>query len=113
MRLGQGGIMYTFDKEVTMTATELQTKRGTSVFGDKIGGAVKFHDTIIVDWNVAEITLNTGGFQTPSTRRRMNQVAEVSDLGFHVYQDAYALYCSYRGDNYKFRDNRLTLRRVP
>ena len=47
---------------------------------------VQYHDTIIVEFTYTTIRLNTGGWYTATTKRRMNQVSQEYDLGFHVYQ---------------------------
>ncbi len=96
-----------------MAQQELNRARGTRCRGDHENGYVLFHDTMVANWSDMEIRLSTGGFQTPSTKRRMNQAAEVFQLGYHVYQDGYSFYASYKGEKYRFNgDGRLTLRRV-
>ena len=48
---------------------------------------VKLYDTDIVSFDDEYITLNHGGFKTPTTKRRMNQVSETFDLRFKVFQE--------------------------
>lgn len=45
---------------------------------------VSYYGTEIVEWNNSEIFLHTGGYETMSTVRRMNQVSGEFGLGFHV-----------------------------
>lgn len=56
----------------------------TSVFSE--GGRMKvvYHSTVIVEWNDFEIVLNTGGWDTVTTRRKMNQASRQFGLGFSV-----------------------------
>lgn len=48
--------------------------------------ALKFHDTEVIGFNEEMITLNSGGWQTVTTKRRMNQAADLYDLGIAVVQ---------------------------
>ena len=47
---------------------------------------VVYHSTIIVKWNSNEAVLNSGGWHTATTKKKMNQVANQFDLGFQVFQ---------------------------
>jgi len=47
---------------------------------------VRYHDTDIVRFNQDYVWLNTGGWNTVTTKRRINQVSKRFDLGFRVYQ---------------------------
>lgn len=49
--------------------------------------AVYFHDTPVVTWTEHKITLRTGGYLTPSTKMKMNQVSREFALDFHVFQE--------------------------
>ena len=52
---------------------------------------VRYHATPVVTVNPGGlITLNTGGYFTHTTKSRMNQAANQFDLGYQVYQKAYA-----------------------
>ena len=53
---------------------------------------VKYWDTNIVKFNLDKISLDNGGFYTSTTKKRMNQVSEYYNLGFHVYQKNYNWY---------------------
>ena len=47
---------------------------------------ITFYDTDIVTlWNNGNITLDTGGFDTPTTKKRMNDIGK--DHGFMIYQE--------------------------
>ncbi len=58
---------------------------------------VTYHNANIVVWDDDSIKLNTGGWFTATTKKRMNQVSREYSLGFHVYQKAHKWYVEYRG----------------
>ena len=48
---------------------------------------VRYHKTIVVKRKTdGNVILNTGGYKTTTTKRRMNQASELYDLDFTVYQ---------------------------
>ena len=47
---------------------------------------VVYHSTEIVAWNADKIELHTGGWQTVTTKRKMNQAARQFNLGYSVFQ---------------------------
>jgi hypothetical protein len=53
---------------------------------DAKGGVVIYTDTKIVNWRDKRITLNSDGWQTVTTKRKMNQASHQFGLGFGVYQ---------------------------
>ena len=63
-------------------------KNNTSICDDDREVIVTLHSTTIVVYNrLAEtVTLNSGGWQTVTTKARMNQVAKHYGLPFGVYQ---------------------------
>lgn len=76
---------------------------------------VQYHSTKIVQWNDDEIILDTGGWFTPTTKTKMNQVAHQFDLAFHVYQENGEWYVSQPNNHilYSFGANiRLTFKRI-
>lgn len=48
---------------------------------------VTYHETAIVVFDNKEIMLNNGGYFSPTTKKRMNQVAEEYSLPYFVYQE--------------------------
>lgn len=56
---------------------------------------VQYARTKIVRWNDAEVILNSDGWRTVTTKRKMNQAALQFDLRFGVYQE--------KGDWFVFR----------
>ena len=64
---------------------------------------VTLHHTDIVkitDYQTSgemHITLDTGGYNTVTTRRRMNEVSQAYGLGFRVYSKKHQLYVEHKG----------------
>jgi hypothetical protein len=65
----------------------LKSKGNTHVIDDADTVMVQYYDTIIVRFNRArrELVLNTGGFETVSTKARMNQFFNEYGLGLKVF----------------------------
>lgn len=47
---------------------------------------IVYHSTCIVEFDEKQIILRTGGWDTVTTRRKMNQASRQFDLGFTVYR---------------------------
>jgi len=59
-----------------MPQTQRISRNNTTIAHRPNGGyAVTLHSTVIVKFDGANVTLNTGGWNTATTRNRMNQVA--------------------------------------
>ena len=71
---------------------------------------VTYHYTDVVCWNNKKIVLNSNGYRTATTKRRMNQASEQFGLGYRVFQKDYEWYVEHRGKVYDFYDG-ITLRR--
>lgn len=56
----------------------------TVVFSEGGKTKVVYHSTVIVEWDTTSIVLNTGGWDTVTTRRKMNQASTQFGLGFSV-----------------------------
>lgn len=61
---------------------------------------ITLHQTDIVTVTPDFIRLNTGGWNTVTTRARMNQASQELGLGFRVYQKAGSLYVDNAGITY-------------
>lgn len=59
---------------------------------------VTYHETVVVAFDDKQITLDTDGYFTPTTKTRMNQTSFQFDLGFHVYQEEGHWYVDYNGE---------------
>jgi len=77
----------------------------TSVVNDNNITMVCYHSTPVVKITDTEIILNTGGWYTATTKRRMNQASLSYRLGFAVYQVNHSWYVDYKGDTIPFEDN--------
>lgn len=84
----------------------------TSVFTHEGTTFVKYHWTNVVSFNEDTITLNTGGFETNTTKTRMNQTSNQFNLGFRVYQKNFDWFVEYNGKTFEFLSNELTLERL-
>ena len=75
--------------KASMTHTTIETKDGWT--------RMVYHNTCVAAYECKEgsnamvptyaVKLNTGGYFTATTKKRMNQFAEMFDLPFSVYQD--------------------------
>ena len=66
-------------------ADKLSTYRTTWHRNGDAGG-VTYFSTEIVRWNGSRVTLNSGGWQTVTTMRNMNQAANQFGLRFSVFK---------------------------
>lgn len=48
---------------------------------------VTLHRTVVVEFDAERIILRTGGWDTVTTRARMNQASNQFGLGYQVYRD--------------------------
>ena len=55
-------------------------------------GMVVYHDTMIVSWDANEVCLNSGGWESVTTKRKLNQASNQFGLGYSVYQKDYVWY---------------------
>ena len=77
----------------------------TSVINDNNVLIVAYHNTPVVKVTDKEIILNTGGWYTATTKRRMNQASLSYGLGFAVSQVNFSWYVDYKGEVIPFEDN--------
>lgn len=83
----------------------------TTWFDDGDKGGVTYVRTQIVSWTHDTVTLNSGGYETVTTKRKMNQAANQFALGFGVYQRKGKWYVDdAQGNVHEFHDG-ITLRR--
>lgn len=86
-------------------------KRSTAVYVDPNDGMHKciYHNTCVVCWNVdsgvINLILNSGGYRTVTTKRRMNEVSRCFDLGYSVFQKDHEWYVTYNGKTVPFVDD--------
>tara|TARA_R100001530_G_C4220523_1_gene129808 strand:- start:43 stop:426 length:384 start_codon:yes stop_codon:yes gene_type:complete len=86
--------------------SQLQTigSHKTTVATDDGFTRVTYHQTAVVKFNHNEIILNSGGWETVTTKSRMNQTSNQFDLGFRVYQKDYEWFVECCGKIYDFFD---------
>jgi ATP-dependent RNA circularization protein (DNA/RNA ligase family) len=83
----------------------------TKVFTASEVTCVTYHNTRVVAFSENAIMLDTGGYFTPTTKKRMNQASNQFDLGYRVYQKNYEWFAEYNGKTYEFIGNNLGLKR--
>ena len=67
---------------------------------------VTFHNTAVVQVvNNRYVILNSGGWDTPTTKRRMNQASDVYKLNYLVYQRGWVWYVQTPKQVSEFQDN--------
>lgn len=72
--------------------------------GDRL--SVVYASTLIVDKVGNEITLDSGGWRTVTTKRKMNQAARQFGLGYSVYQRDFKWFVDLpNGETVPFEDN--------
>ena len=83
----------------------------TTISNDGGKTAVRYHYTDVVTFDNNTITLNTGGWPTATTKRRMNETSAEFSLGFNVYQKRSAWFVEYKGKTIKYPGDMLLLDR--
>jgi hypothetical protein len=89
----------------------LNNKVATRVITTENLTIVYYHNTPVVSFTPSYITLDTGGWETSTTKRRMNQVSAEFNLGYSVYQKKGEFICAYAGAKFLFDFGRITLQR--
>ncbi len=86
------------------TATKVTSSKGATY--------VTYHSTDVVAFDSEAITLDTGGWWTPTTKTRMNQASRQFSLGYIVYQKDFTWYVDKPdGSTATFIDKSLTFSR--
>ncbi len=89
--------------QVRGVATNVRTDNGDTV--------IRYHETDVVRFNEHDITLNSGGWQTSTTKTRMNQASNQFGLGYQVYQKDYNWFVSFCGEEIEYNDGLVLLRK--
>ncbi len=89
---------------------QLKRKGHTKVTSNDKVTEVKLYNTIVVSFDSKHITLNNGGWQTVTTKARMNQASQEFNLGFSVYQVKGNWIVSFKGKEIEYT-NGMILRR--
>ena len=72
--------------------------------------SVIYHNTAVVQFNRDKIILNSDGWETATTKTRMNQASYQYSLGFDVYQVDFSWYVNYKGETIPFTDGMILKR---
>lgn len=65
---------------------------------------VKYHSTDVVSFDASRIILRSGGWQTVTTKRRINQANNQFALGVQVYQKRFYWYVVTKAGTFGFVD---------
>jgi len=102
-----------------MTKKWWSTKRATKVVLNPDGESVcRYHWTDVVTWEKGYVTLRTGGYDTLTTRDRMNQCADEYGLGYAVFREKGETYFTMRNKhvcakgNMWSKENRVPLHTI-
>ena len=76
----------------------------TSVFTEDGITRIVYHNTAVVKFNNDEIILNSDGWNTVTTKTRMNQASSQFDLGFSVYQKDFEWFVEYHNKTFDYYD---------
>ena len=71
---------------------------------------VTYQSTQIVRFNSEEVLLNSGGFLSSTTKRKMNQASNQFHLGYQVYQEDFTWYVVFKGETKLFNDGMILKR---
>lgn len=71
---------------------------------------VRYHSTVVVEFDADQVTLNSGGWRTVTTKTRMNQASNQFGLGFQVFQKQHEWFVENHGQVYPFEDG-MTINR--
>ena len=73
--------------------------------------SVKYHNTDVVKFSHNWIVLNSGGYRTYTTKKRMNQTSQEYNLGYKVFQYNYNWFVTYKGKTIEYNNNQLIIDR--
>lgn len=96
-----------------MTMTQMRRSRvgrnNTRWYYDGVANEfrVKLHSTTVFAFNplTDTVRLNSGGWRTVTTKRRMNQAADEFNLPYRVFQKDFEWFVDIMGETVEFYDN--------
>ena len=95
-----------------MSQTQTIGRTATKVEHHGENTFVRYHNPDVVQFDSLYITLNTGGWETATTKLRMNQASNQFGLGYQVYQKDYRWYVVIpQGETLEFTGQRITFPR--
>jgi hypothetical protein len=85
------------------------SKYATTIAADSNGMInVTYHSTVIVSFDNERVVLNSGGYETVTTKKKMNQAADQFGLGYQVFQKDYIWFVGLpNGETVKFFDGMI------
>jgi len=87
-------------------------KKGNTTISNENGlTRVTLYHTDVVTFDDKEIILDTGGYETLTTKDRMNSTSEKYGLGYRIFQKDYAWYVDYKGKTIPFDSMVVKLKR--
>ncbi len=75
-----------------MAAIDTIGRRATTIRTKKERTIVRYHWTDVVSFSDKTVRLDSNGWQTPTTKNRMNQASNQFGLGFRVWQKDFVWY---------------------
>jgi RNase P/RNase MRP subunit p29 len=94
-----------------MSHISLKRKGNTKVINNENELLVTLYHTDIVHATNELITLNTGGYETVTTKNRMNQAASEYGLGYYVYKARHQWYVNHKGNVIPFEGRQVVINR--
>jgi len=86
-------------------------KHKTRVYKDNGADVVRYHQTEVVRASPSQIELNTGGWFSNTTKKRMNEASQELGLGIHVHQKNFDWFVTHKGKDKRFQGNTMILKR--
>lgn len=71
---------------------------------------VVYHATPIVVFDDKRVILNSNGYRTATTKKKMNQASDQFKLGYQVFQRSYDWFVEYDGQTLPFTDGMILSR---
>jgi hypothetical protein len=72
---------------------------------------IRYHDTDVVKFTPEVIVLDNGGWQTATTKTRMNQASNQFGLDYTVKQKGFSWSVEYKGKIHQFKNDKCFLSR--
>ena len=87
-----------------MPQTQTIGKTATSVYTEDGYTTVRYHATEVVQFNSELIVLNSGGWDTATTKNRMNQASHQFGLDYRVFQKDFDWFVDFKNQTLEFFD---------
>lgn len=76
----------------------------TSIRHEGLDTVIRYHSTDVVRFNRERVILKSGGWETNTTKARMNQASNQFNLGYGIYQKNFEWFITFRNRELKFYD---------